>query len=77
MVPARREPMDANDSPVYNHVALTMPKELLQEPKRTDLIEFYQKVYGWEPSPTMMVDGRRLVRLFVNRRVIYWARGLP
>jgi hypothetical protein len=53
--------MEPNDAPVYNHVALTMQRELLEEPRRTDLIEFYHDVYGWEVAPAMTVDGRRLV----------------
>jgi hypothetical protein len=45
----------------FNHVALSVPAELLGEAGRADLLRFYGEVFGWTEMPTMTLDGERLV----------------
>ncbi|MFA5885903.1 MAG: hypothetical protein WDA60_18775 [Acidimicrobiia bacterium] len=47
--------------PRFNHVAMSVPAELLDERGRADLIAFYNEVFGFEELPTMTEDRRRLV----------------
>ncbi|MEI8002039.1 MAG: hypothetical protein WCI50_11885 [Actinomycetes bacterium] len=47
--------------PRFNHVAMSVPADLLDEPGRTDLVRFYSEVFGYEELPTMTEDRRRLV----------------
>lgn len=52
---------DAPRHPRFNHVAMSMPADLLDEEHRTDILAFYSEVFGWEEMPTMTVDRERLV----------------
>lgn len=47
--------------PRFNHVAMSMPAELLDDRHRADILAFYAEVFGWEEMPTMTVDRERLV----------------
>lgn len=47
--------------PRFNHVAMSVPADLLDERGRADLIAFYHEVFGFEELPTMTEDRRRLV----------------
>ncbi len=47
--------------PRFNHIAISLPPELLSETGRTDLLDFYGEVFGWVELPTMTEDGKRLV----------------
>jgi hypothetical protein len=47
--------------PRFNHVAMSIPSELLQPAGRTELIAFYADVFGWNELPTETVDGQKLV----------------
>ena len=47
--------------PRFNHVAMSVPADLLDEQGRADLIAFYHEVFGFEELPTMTEDRRRLV----------------
>ena len=48
-------------APRFNHVAMSLPPDLLDETNRTDLCRFYSEVFGFEELPTMTEDRRRLV----------------
>ena len=48
-------------APRFNHVAMSLPSELLDETNRADLCRFYGEVFGFEELPTMTEDRRRLV----------------
>lgn len=48
-------------TPRFNHVAMSLPADLLGEAARTDLVRFYRDVFGWEELPTMTIDRERLV----------------
>ncbi len=45
----------------FNHVAMSMPADALDEPGRADITSFYSEVFGWEEHPTMTENRKRLV----------------
>jgi hypothetical protein len=47
--------------PRFNHVALSVPADLLDETGRHDLVAFYSEVFGWQEHPTQTIDRKRLV----------------
>ena len=47
--------------PRFNHVAMSVPADLLGETGRRELCDFYGEVFGWNELPTETVDGRKLV----------------
>jgi len=54
-------PRFASGRPRFNHVAMSLPAELLDAEHRRLLVDFYGRVFGWEELPTMTLDRRRLV----------------
>ena len=48
-------------TPQFNHVAMSLPAELLGPEGRKEIVDFYGEVFGWEETPTQTIDGRRLV----------------
>ena len=58
----------------FNHVAISVPAELLDEASRTDLLRFYGGVFGWTEMPTMTRDGELLVlRAYSNEQFVFLA----
>lgn len=47
--------------PWLNHVAMSVPPDLLDEQGRRDIVSFYSEVFGWQEHPTETVDRKRLV----------------
>lgn len=47
--------------PRFNHVAMSLPADLLDEEHRRLLVDFWSYVFGWQELPTMTEDRRRLV----------------
>ena len=47
--------------PRFNHVAMSVPADLLGETGRRELCDFYGEVFGWNELPTETVDRRKLV----------------
>ena len=45
----------------FNHVAMSVPADLLDEAGRADITRFYGEVFGWQEHPTMTEDRKRLV----------------
>jgi len=45
----------------FNHVAMSMPADALDERGRADITAFYSAVFGWVEHPTMTEDRKRLV----------------
>ncbi len=63
---------DSETMPRFNHVAMSVPSELLQERQRRDILNFYGEVFGWSEMPTMTEDGTRLVlRCHSNEQFVY------
>jgi hypothetical protein len=48
-------------NPRFNHVAMSLPAELLNEENRRDLCRFWGEVFGFEEMPTMTLDRKRLI----------------
>jgi hypothetical protein len=47
--------------PRFNHVAMSVPAELLSEQGRGEIVDFYSEVFGWQEYPTETIDRKRLV----------------
>jgi hypothetical protein len=47
--------------PRFNHVAMSVPADLIDEAGRKELVAFYQDVFGWEEQPYMTKDRHILV----------------
>ncbi len=45
----------------FNHVAMSVPADLLDEAGRAAITRFYGEVFGWNEHPTMTEDRKRLV----------------
>jgi len=48
-------------TPRFNHVAMSVAADLLDEENRGNITRFYKDVFGFEEMPTMTIDRRRLV----------------
>jgi hypothetical protein len=48
-------------TPRFNHVAMSLPADLLGEEGRRDIVRFYDEVFGWKELPTETVDRKKLV----------------
>jgi hypothetical protein len=58
--------------PRFNHVAMSVPAELLDEDGRAELLRFYGDVFGWEELPTETVDRKKLVlRAYSNEQFVF------
>src|SRR3954453_13544512 len=47
--------------PRFNHVAMSVPGDLLDAQGRADIAAFYDEVFGWKELPTETVDREKLV----------------
>ena len=57
----RTAPGTKTCTPRFNHVAMSLPADLLDEGNRADIVRFYDEVFGWKELPTMTEDRHRLV----------------
>lgn len=57
----RVTPVTKRRTPRFNHVAMSLPADLLDEANRADIVRFYDEVFGWKELPTMTEDRHRLV----------------
>ena len=48
-------------TPRFNHVAMSVPADLLDETNRADICRFWGEVFGFEEHPQMTEDRHRLV----------------
>jgi hypothetical protein len=48
-------------NPRFNHVAMSLPADLLGEEHRGEITRFYDEVFGWKELPMMTEDRHRLV----------------
>ena len=64
--------------PTFNHVAMSVPADLLGERGRADLLDFYGEVFGWTEMPTMTEDRARLVlRAYNNEQFVFVVADEP
>jgi hypothetical protein len=54
-------PYYPSGNPKFNHVALSVPADLLDETNRGDLCRYFDEVLGFEELPTETVDRKRLI----------------
>jgi hypothetical protein len=58
--------------PRFNHIALSVPRELVSGEGMRDLLRFYQDVFGWGPMPTLVKEGELVVlRVHSNEQFVY------
>ncbi|HVY11741.1 MAG TPA: VOC family protein [Mycobacteriales bacterium] len=60
---ARSAEPEPKQHPRFNHVAMTVPADLLDEAGRTAILDFYGEVFGWQELPTETIDRQRLVMM--------------
>ena len=64
--------MAGNRKPTFNHVAMSVPAELLGEQGRREILDFYGEVFGWTEMPTLTEDRARLVlRAHSNEQFVF------
>jgi hypothetical protein len=54
-------PFYPTGNPRFNHVAMSLPADLLGEESRRDLCRYFSEVLGFEEMPTMTEDRRRMI----------------
>jgi hypothetical protein len=47
--------------PRFNHVAMSLPADMLDEERRNEITRFYDEVFGWKELPMLTEDKHRLV----------------
>ena len=66
------EPVRTTRMPSLNHVAMSVPAELLDETGRAELLRFYEEVFGWTEMPSLTEDRQRLVlRVYNNEQFVF------
>ena len=55
------ETTERQRKPRFNHVAMSVPAELLSAAGRAELLRFYEDVFGWTEIPSLTEDDKRLV----------------
>ena len=48
-------------NPRFNHVAMSLPSDLLGPERREEIVRFYHDVFGWDELPMLTIDNKRLV----------------
>jgi len=62
----------ATRKPRFNHVAMSVPADLLDEEGRAALLRFYSDVFGFEELPTETLDRKRLVmKAYSNEQFVF------
>ncbi len=59
-------PFYASGNPRFNHVAMSLPSELLDESNRGDLCRYFSEVLGFDEMPTMTIDRKRMIMSCVH-----------
>lgn len=66
------DPILTSRTPTFNHVAMSVPAELLDETGRGELLRFYEDIFGWTEMPTLTENRVRLVlRCYSNEQFVY------
>lgn len=61
MTPPAPSSLYPSGNPRFNHVAMSLPADLLDETNRRDICSFFGEVFGFEELPTMTEDRKRLI----------------
>lgn len=63
---------EANAYPRFNHVAMSVPPDLLDETGRGEILDFYGEVFGWTEMPTLTRDRELLVlRAYSHEQFVF------
>ena len=54
-------PYYPSGNPRFNHVAVSVPADLLDETNRADICRFWGQVLGFDEMPTETLDRKRLI----------------
>jgi len=54
-------PYYPSGNPHFNHVAMSVPADLLDEAGRKEIVAFWDEVFGFTEMPTMSIDRKRLI----------------
>ena len=54
-------PFYPSGNPRFNHVAMSMPADLLSQESRSDICRFFSEVLGFEEMEVMTEDRHRLI----------------
>ena len=66
------DPSPPRRMPTFNHVAMSVPADLLGAEGRDELLRFYGEVFGWTEMPSMTQDRERLVlRVHSNEQFVF------
>ncbi len=66
------DPSPQRRLPTFNHVAMSVPADLLDAQGRGELLGFYGEVFGWTEMPTLSQDRERLVlRVHSNEQFVF------
>lgn len=58
--------------PRFNHIAISVPEELVSGKNAEDVLRFYEEVFGWGAMPTLVKEGELLVlRVHSNEQFVY------
>ena len=57
----KTHPYYPSGNPRFNHLAMSVPGDLLGETGRSDICRFWSEVFGFDEMPTMTIDRRRLI----------------
>jgi len=58
--------------PTFDHVAMSVPADLLEADGRAELLRFYGEVFGWTEMPGMTLDRERMVlRVHSNEQFVF------
>jgi hypothetical protein len=67
---------DATAHPRFNHVAMSVPADLLDETGRAEILDFYGEVLGWTEMPTLTRDRELLVlRAYSHEQFVFLTAG--
>jgi hypothetical protein len=59
-------PYYPSGNPRFNHVAMSVPADLLDEEHRRDLCRYFKDVLGFDEMPTMTLDRKRMIMSCVH-----------
>ena len=67
---------DATAHPRFNHVAMSVPADLLDETGRAEILDFYGEVFGWTEMPTLTRNRELLVlRAYSHEQFVFLMAG--
>jgi hypothetical protein len=68
--------MEDRAHPRFNHVAMTVPPDLLDAGGRAEILGFYGEVFGWTEMPTLTRDRELLVlRAWSHEQFVFLVGG--